>query len=175
MHLWGITINYIMKAIRRVFGKNNKTQNSYSRLHKVLSLNIRVVFKWTKQQRHSRANLLKPTLSGLAHDCGQVEANRKLVKRRDEQISNMLVLLDKLASHVAPERTCCRQVANLRVGPVGPHDLRRSVAKVLKSGLIWWKKTWRGLLCLGMKYDDHVMAHTRNVIKHVLEREHIVY
>eukprot|EP00434_Breviolum_minutum_P007950 symbB.v1.2.007011.t1/scaffold385.1/size305797/7 len=34
--------------------------------------------------------------AGLAHDCGQIEANRKLVKRRDEQISNMLVLLDKL-------------------------------------------------------------------------------
>jgi len=82
--------------------------------------------------------ICSPTLSGLAHECGQIEANRKLVKRRDEQISNMLVLLDKLASHVAPERTCCRQAANLCCRPahLGPHDLRRSVAKVLKSGLI---------------------------------------
>lgn len=34
--------------------------------------------------------------AGLAYDCGQIEANRKLVKRREEQINQMLVVLEKL-------------------------------------------------------------------------------
>ena len=35
---------------------------------------------------------------GLAYDCGQIEANRKLVKRREEQINQMLVVLEKLVA-----------------------------------------------------------------------------
>ncbi|CAJ1357771.1 unnamed protein product, partial [Effrenium voratum] len=43
--------------------------------------------------------------AGLAHDGGKIEANKQLVKRREEQISNMLVVLEKLEQRSAVDRS----------------------------------------------------------------------